>query len=157
MKLRVLVPFATSLLLLIRCSAPAAETTAGSSASRSEETLAATVEEVVVQPLVLTGEWKQTNLNSADSYQAASMTGEQVTVDWVNAADSTKAVCWIGSHVEPTEDTECYSWDFQGDVAQMETAPMASGDTAKAFTFEDGVLAYELTAMGDTMTVEMSR
>ena len=153
MKHRLLVPFAASLLLLTGCSAPAADTNSGSSASQTE----GTIEEVVVEPLDLTGEWKQTNSNSADSYQAATITGEQIIVDWVNAADSTTAVFWIGSYVAPTEDTESYSWDSQGDVAQMETAIMASSDPAKAFTFEGGVLTYELTAMGVTMTVEMSR
>ena len=155
MKHRLLVPFAASLLLLLLtgCSAPAADTNSGSSASQTE----GTIEEVVVEPLDLTGEWKQTNSNSADSYQAATITGEQIIVDWVNAADSTTAVFWIGSYVAPTEDTESYSWDSQGDVAQMETAIMASSDPAKAFTFEGGVLTYELTAMGVTMTVEMSR
>ena len=153
MNRRLLVPLAISLLLLTGCSAPAAGSNPGASSLKTEET----VEEVVVEPLDLTGEWKQTNSNSEDSYQTATITGEQITVDWVNAADSTKAVFWIGSYVAPTEDTEAHSWDSQGDVAQMETAIMASGDTAKAFTFKGGVLSYELTAMGVTMTVEMSR
>ena len=39
----------------------------------------------------------------------------------------------------------------------MENAIMASGDSTKIFTFKDGLLTYELTAMGVTMTVEMSR
>ena len=150
---RLLVPLAVSLLLLTGCSAPAAGTNTGSSSPKTEET----VEEVVVEPLDLTGEWKQTNSNSSDSYQVATITGEQITVDWVSEADSTKAVYWIGSYVTPTEDTESHSWDSQGDVAQMETALMASGDTAKAFNFKGDVLSYELTAMGVTMTVEMSR
>ncbi|WP_105036872.1 hypothetical protein [Cryobacterium aureum] len=153
MKHRLLVPFAAALLLLTGCSAPAAETKADSSAAQTEET----VEEVVVVPLDLTGEWKQTNSNSDDSYQAATITGEQITVDWVNGTDSTTAVYWIGSYAAPTEDTESYSWDSQGDVAQMETALLASGDTAKSFTYKDGVLSYELTAMGVTVNVEMTR
>jgi len=153
MKHRLLVPFAASLLILTGCSAPAAETDTGSSASPSEES----VEEVVVEPLDLTGEWKQTNSNSPDSYQAATITDEQIAIDWVNAADSTEVIYWIGSYAAPIEDTESYSWVSQGDVAQMETALLASGDTEKAFNFEGGVLMYELSAMGVTMTVEMSR
>ena len=153
MKLRLIIPFAASILLLTGCSAPAADIKVVTPSSQSEESVA----EVVVEPLDLTGEWKQTNSNSADTYQAATITGEQITVDWVTASDSTKAVYWIGSFVAPTEGTESYAWDSQGDVAQMETALMASGDTAKAFTFDNDVLSYDLTAMGATMTVEMSR
>jgi len=39
----------------------------------------------------------------------------------------------------------------------METALLASGDDSKDFTYEDGKLTYELTAMGVTMTVEMEK
>lgn len=153
MKHRLLVPLAASLLLLAGCSAPAADTSTGASESPTEET----IEEVVVEPLDLTGEWKQSNPNSADTYQAATITGEQITIDWVNAADSTKAAYWIGTYVAPTEDTESYSWDSQGDVAQMETALMTSSEPAKPFTYEGGLLTYEVSAMGATVTVEMSR
>jgi hypothetical protein len=153
MKLRLIIPLAASLLLLTGCSAPAVDTKAGTPASQSEESVA----EVVVEPLDLTGEWKQTNSNSDDTYQTATIAGEQISVDWVTDSDSTKAVYWIGSYIAPTEGTESYSWDSQGDVAQMETALMASGDTTKAFTFENDVLSYDLTAMGVTVTVEMSR
>ena len=157
MNLRPLVPVLLSVFLLAGCSAPATETSTAASDSQSEAPTAEPTEEVVVTPLDLAGEWKQTNSNSADAYQTATITGEQITIDWVNDAEATRAVYWIGSYVAPTEDTEAYSWDSQGDVAQMETAIMASGDSAKTFTYEDGALTYELTAMGVTMTVEMNR
>lgn len=157
MNLRTLVPLALSLLLLTGCSAPAADTDTAASGSQSATATAEPTEEAVVTPLDLAGEWKQTNSNSVEAYQTATITGEQITIDWVNDAEATKAVYWIGSYVAPTEETESYSWDSQGDVAQMETAILASGDSAKAFAYQDGVLSYELTAMGVTMTVEMSR
>ena len=157
MNLRPLVPIVLSLLLLTGCSAPAAETGTVASDSQPDAATAEPTKEVVVVPLDLAGEWKQTNSNSAEAYQTATITGEQITIDWVNEAEATKAVYWIGSYVAPTEAAESYSWYSQGDVAQMESALLASGDAAKTFTYQDGVLTYELTAMGVTMTVEMSR
>jgi hypothetical protein len=152
MKLRLIVPLAATLLLM-GCSAPAADVAPEPSESQAEEASP----EVVVEPLDLAGEWKQSNSKSADSYQTATIAGDQITIDWVNDAESTKAVYWIGSYVAPAEDTESYSWDSQGDVAQMESAILASGDSVKTITFDDDLLSYELTAMGVTMTVEMAR
>ena len=88
MKLRLLVPLSATLLLLTGCSAPATDTGPEPSESQSAEV----TEEAVVEPLDLTGEWKQSNSNSADSYQTATIAGEQITVDWVSDAESTKAV-----------------------------------------------------------------
>jgi hypothetical protein len=160
MNLRLLVPLAAALLLLTGCSAPVADTVSTPSGSQTADAEAQTAEatpEVVVEPLDLTGDWKQSNSNSPESYQTATINGDTIAIDWVNDAESTKAVYWIGSYVAPNEDTESYSWDSQGDVAQMESALLASGDSVKTFTFKDNVLTYELTAMGVTMTVEMSR
>jgi hypothetical protein len=157
MLLRPLALIAVSFLLLTGCSAPATDTDTAASDSQPEAATAEPTEEVIVTLLDLAGEWKQTNSNSADAYQTATITGDQITIDWVNVSEATKAIYWIGSYVAPTEDTESYSWESQGDVAQMETAILASGDSAKTFTYEGGVLTYELTAMGVTMTVEMNR
>ncbi len=99
----------------------------------------------------------QTNSNSADSYQAASISGDVITVNWVNKADSTTALYWVGTYEAPTEAVETFTWMSAGDVAQMETGLLASGDDSKEFTYEDGKLKYELTAMGVTMTVEMEK
>ena len=157
MNLRTIVPTVVALLLLTGCSAPAPDTSASTPNTQSKEASAEPTEEVLVTPLDLAGEWKQTNSNSADAYQTATIAGETITIDWVNDAEASKAVYWIGSYLAPTEDVDSFSWDSQGDVEQMETAIMASGDSTKTFTYEDGVLTYELTAMGVTMTVEMNR
>ena len=57
----------------------------------------------------------------------------------------------------PTEDVTEYTWDSANDTSKTENALMASRDPTKTFTFKDGVLSYELTAMGVTMKVEMSK
>lgn len=109
------------------------------------------------EPLDLTGEWKQTNSNSADSYQAATITDTTITIDWVNEAAAGSALYWAGTIEPPTDDTAQYTWDSVNDRTQTDTALMVSGDDTKTFTYSGGVLSYELTAMGVTMTVEMER
>ena len=98
------------------------------------------------QPPVLTGTWKQTNSESDDSYQEATITDSAIEVYWV--ADDTKALYWAGSFTAPTtaDDTE-----------KTSSALLASGDATKTFTYKDGTLSYEVTAMGVTKTVTMKK
>ncbi|QTX05809.1 hypothetical protein [Agromyces archimandritae] len=143
-----LVLVAASLLTLTSCSSAA--DTAGGSAQGS---VAAEQQE----PLDLSGQWTQMNSESADSYQAAIIDGDTITVNWVNEADSSAALYWAGSYAAPGEAADTYSWTSEGDTEQMSSALLASGDDTKEFAYADGVLSYELTAMGVTMTVEMSQ
>jgi hypothetical protein len=153
MEYKILVPLAAAVLILTGCSAPSTDSQTADPESSAEET----TEVVVAEPIDLTGQWTQTNSNSADTYQTATITPGTIAIDWVNNAESTKALYWTGSYVAPTEASDTYSWESQGDVAQMSTALMASGESVKAFAYEEGVLSYELSALGVTMTVEMSR
>ncbi|MEV5071932.1 hypothetical protein MRBLMI12_003582 [Microbacterium sp. LMI12-1-1.1] len=72
-------------------------------------------------------------------------------------ADSTKAVYWVGTYTAPTEDTDTYSWESQADAAALGNALLASQDPTKTVSYSNGMLSYELTAMGVTVTVEMQR
>lgn len=139
-------------LLLTGCAVQAETASPGTGASTESQPT-----EAPAEPLNLTGEWKQTNSNSADSYQAATITDSTITIDWVNEADAGSALYWAGTYEPPTEDTTQHTWDSVNDKTQTDTALMASGDDTKTFTYSDGVLSYELTAMGVTMTVEMER
>ena len=151
---------AAALILLTGCgsSTPSSDTGASSDtgsssgSQKTEETQAPPAE-----PLNLTGEWKQTNSNSPTSYQAATITTDQITINWVNEEDSSTALYWAGTYVAPTEDVDVYTWESANDTTQTDSAMLASSDPTKTFTYEDGALEYELTAMGVTMTVEMSK
>lgn len=157
MKHSILVPFAIVAFLLTGCSSsPGSPVTEGNGGG-STATAPAEEQAPPAEPLNLTGDWKQTNSNSADSYQAATIAGDIITINWVNEAESTTALYWVGTYEAPTEATDTFTWTSAGDVAQMETALLASGDDSKVFTYEDGKLTYELTAMGVTMTVEMEK
>jgi hypothetical protein len=154
MNLRAIPPIILAALILTGCSAPAAETDDTSSGSGITTE---TESEVAAAPLDLSGDWKQINSASPDSYQQATIDGDVITVDWVNEAESTTAIYWIGSFEAPTEATDSYSWTSAGDVAAMESAILASQSETKDFSYEDGKLTYELTALGVTRIVEMEK
>lgn len=107
------------------------------------------------QPPVLTGTWKQNNSESDDSYQEATITDSTIEVYWV--ADDTKALYWTGSFTAPTTVDEPYTWDSTNDTEKTSSALLASGDATKTFTYKDGTLSYEVTAMGVTKTVTMKK
>lgn len=145
-----------SAFLLAGCSTGA--TSEGTTPGSQNSAPGTTEEEVApAEPLDLTGEWKQTNSKSEDSYQAATISGDVIEINWVNEADSGTAIYWVGTYVAPTEDVTEYTWESANDTSKTENALLASSDQTKTFTFKDGVLSYELTAMGVTMTVEMSK
>lgn len=108
-------------------------------------------------PPDLSGEWKQSNSDSADSYQSASISGETIEIYWVSDAGKTKALYWAGSFSAPTDTTEPYTWESQNDKSQTETALLASTDDAKTFTYKGGKISYEASAMGVTKTIELEK
>lgn len=114
-------------------------------------------QEEKAQPLDLTGEWTQSNKNSEDSYQVATISGDTITINWVSNGGDTKSLYWAGSYVAPTEATDSYSWESANDTEQTDKAMLASSDATKAFKYENGVLSYEASAMGTTTTVKMER
>jgi hypothetical protein len=157
MKSSALAPLLIAALLVTGCSSGAGSAPTKANGNGSAASTPAEQQAPPAEPLDLTGDWKQTNSNSAESYQAATIAGNTITVNWVNDADSTRALYWVGTYETPTDAAESFAWTSAGDVAQMESGLLASGDTSKDFTYEGGKLKYELTALGVTMTVEMER
>jgi hypothetical protein len=62
----------------------------------------------------------------ADSYRAATISDDRIDVNWVNDADSTKVIYWVGTYSAPSEDTETYLWESQADAAALQRALLAS-------------------------------
>lgn len=135
----------------VACSAPAepADTKADSSSAAPEE-----VEEAP-EPVDLAGEWKQTNPNDAENFQTATITADTIEVFW-NAPD-TKSLYWSGTIEVPADGSTSFTWDSVNDKTKTDTALLASGDDTKTFTFENGELSYEVTALGTTMTVRLAQ
>ncbi|WP_341956125.1 hypothetical protein [Microbacterium sp. LWH13-1.2] len=138
--------------LLTSCSAPAVDTTGDSTSAPTEQ-----VEEVeeAPEPVDLTGEWKQTNSGAEDSFQSATITGQTIEVFW-NSPDM-QAIYWAGNVEVPADGSTSFTWDSVNDKTKTDNALMASSDDTKTFTYADGELSYELTALGTTMTVRLAK
>ncbi len=110
------------------------------------------------EPLNLYGTWTQTNSNSETSYQEAVISEDgTITVNWINEDDDTKSLYWAGSFEAPTTSDDTYSWTSTNDKGQTDSALLASGDDTKDFKYENGVISYEASALGSTMTVKLER
>lgn len=147
MKKLVVIGF-VSLFALTGCSSTSsAPLTEGSTASRGEETAAPAA-------LDLNGAWEQSNKKSEENYHAAEIIDGVITVNWI--APDSSSLYWVGS--VPSENTdEAFSWTSQGDTETMASALMASSEDTKEFSYADGVLSYEVTAVGTTMTIKLER
>lgn len=108
-------------------------------------------------PPDLVGEWKQTNSNADDAWQSATIKGDTIEVYWVSDGGDTKALYWAGTFDAPTTADEPYTWESVNDKEQTDMAILASGDDTKVFTYRDGVISYDVSAMGVTQTVNLEK
>lgn len=108
-------------------------------------------------PQELLGEWVQVNSNSEDSYHIATITENEINVYWYMASDGTKALYWSGSFSLPENLGKSYSWDSENNTDQTETALLASSDEMKSFTYSNGCITYEVSALGVTQTVKLEK
>lgn len=105
----------------------------------------------------LTGTWKQVNSNSQDTYHEATITSDTIEINWIMDNGDTKSLYWAGSFTPPTTADEPYTFDSVNDTEKTTPALLASGDETKTFTYENGQLSYEASAMGTTQTVRMEK
>jgi len=129
-----------------------ADSNAGSSNAPSAE---ATPEAAAAPDLA--GTWKQTNSGSDDAYQAAVITGDTITVNWVSDGGDTESIFWVGTFTPPADDASPYTWTSTRDAAATDSAMLASTDDSKDFTFEDGEVSYKASLMGTTTTVRLEK
>ena len=108
-------------------------------------------------PPDLTGEWKQVNSNSDDTYHAATIQDGTIEINWVMEADDTKALYWAGTYIAPETADEPYTWDSENDKEKTGSALLASGDDTKTFTYQNGQLSYDASMMGITQTVKLEK
>ncbi|MFB7252504.1 hypothetical protein [Microbacterium sp. NPDC056234] len=143
----------------VGCSSPEPSSSSSNESSNSEEAEQTQEEEPAPEPepVSLEGEWKQNNSNDPENtWQAATITGNTIEVYWVADAGDTKSLYWAGT-VEVPAEGESFSFDSANDTTKTANALLASSDPTKTFTFENGELSYEVTAMGTTMTVRLSQ
>lgn len=108
-------------------------------------------------PPDLTGQWKQTNSDSEDSYQTATISGNVIEVYWYTESDQTSALYWAGTFEAPATSEEPYTWESVNDKEKTAAALLASGDDTKTFTYKDGQISYSVSALGVTTTVILEK
>lgn len=138
-------------------STPESSAPAVSAVDAEEASEASSEVEPTPEPINLDGTWVQINNASEDSYQEAVISGDTITVNWVTASTDTKSLYWAGSVEIPENAGDSFSWDSQNDTEQTQAAIMASGDDTKTFTYENGQISYDVSAMGMTQTVRLEK
>jgi hypothetical protein len=133
-------------------TAPAASAPANSDAPGTEPTET----EAAPEPISLEGAWEQSNKNSEDSYQAGSITGNTMQIDWVTDGGGARSVYWVGTVDVPVDATGPFTWESVRDAAATDHALLASTADTKTFTYDNGQISYEVTAMGTTVTVQLA-
>lgn len=105
----------------------------------------------------LTGDWRQVNNASEDSYQIATITDDTIEVYWFTPENETKALYWAGTYTAPETDDEPYTWDSENDTEKTDSALLASDADTKTFTYENEQISYDVTALGMTQTVRLEK
>ncbi len=103
----------------------------------------------------LTGTWKSENNNG--SYQEAVITEDSIEINWVMDDGKTKSIYWAGTFTAPTEATDTHEWTSERDKEKTDTALLASTDDSKDFSYSNGKISYEVSTMGTTTTLELTK
>ena len=109
------------------------------------------------EPADLTGQWKQSNSSSKDSYMTATISGDTIEIYWTSETDDSKSLYWAGTFTDPTTADEPYVWTSENDHSKTDTALLASMDDTKEFTYQKGVISYSASALGTTTTVKLEK
>ena len=91
------------------------------------------------------------------SRRVISRSYDLIEINWVSDGGNTKSLYWAGTYVAPTEPTNDYAWTSENDKEKTGMALLASSDDTKEFTYKDGVISYEASAMGTTKKVELTK
>lgn len=110
-------------------------------------------ETTMEESTVLTGTW--ISEESDGTYQEATITDNYIEINWVTP-DST-SLYWAGTYVAPSGAVDEYSWISENDTEKTDSALLASSSETKEFTYKDGVITYEASALGTTKTVELKK
>lgn len=120
------------------------------------ETNSATKEtDSVEEPTDLTGVW--VSEENEGSYQEAIIDSSTISINWISDGGNTSSVYWVGSYEAPSESVNEYSWISERNKEQTDSALLASSDDTKTFSYKDGVISYEVSALGTTTTLELTQ
>lgn len=108
-------------------------------------------------PPDLSGQWKQVNAESENSYYGAIIDDDVIEIYLVSDNGDTRSLYWAGSYTAPNTAEYPYFWESQNDKAKTEFALFASGDDTKTFTYKDGQISYSASMMGTTSKVRLEK
>ncbi|MGP6173643.1 hypothetical protein [Corynebacterium sp. A21] len=104
----------------------------------------------------LSGVWVQKGTSGEDNWMEAVIDQDTISIDWVSGGGDTHAIYWIG-----TFDSELggngASFLSERDIEATAGAWLASMDTSKEFSFENGELSFSRSVMGITTTIRMEK
>lgn len=103
----------------------------------------------------LSGTWK--SKDNDGSYQEATIAEDTIEINWVSDGGKTKSIYWVGTYTAPTEPAETYEWISERDKDKTDSALLASTDDSKTFTYSKGKISYEVSALGTTTTLELTK
>ncbi|MHB1235690.1 MAG: hypothetical protein ACYCZK_08450 [Microbacteriaceae bacterium] len=132
---------------LTGCSAPATSTGDSPAAAQPME---------AAKPADLARDWKQSNSQSSDSYQEATITADTIEINWVSDGGDTTSLYWAGTYTPPTK-AGSFTWTSTNDTSKTDGALLASGDATKDFSFDGSQISYKVSALGTTTTVKLER
>lgn len=127
--------FAAFVLSSCSSSAPATPQTETSSSASSKTPDAA--------PVSVEGKWK------ADGFSAV-VTDKTITINIVDGA--TRSLYWKGTFKDATGEITS-----KADVEALDASMMGSQDKTKVFVHENNELSFEMTMMGTTTTITMTK
>ncbi|SDS11292.1 hypothetical protein SAMN04489860_0823 [Paraoerskovia marina] len=102
----------------------------------------------------LSGVWDTVDADGPQ--QQAVISGSTITINWLSDDTSDPMLYWAGSFEAPSS-TGSYSWSSANDHGQTDTALLASSDESKEFSYAEGQINYEVSALGETSTVTLEQ
>lgn len=112
--------------------------------------------EVKMEPVDLSGTWIAPGEDDT-TWMELTIEGETMTINWVSDSGDTKSLYWAGSYTAPTEPGDSWEWESANDHEQTDYALLASTDDTKSFSYHDGVISWETSALGTTKTMKAER
>lgn len=133
--------------------APEASESAVAAATGEAEAAEPTEEKVAAPDL--TGVWDSTE--DSAFVQRATISGTTMVIDWVPQDGSPDSrLYWAGTFEAPETDA-AHSWTSANDHSRTGAELLASSDDTKEFSYEDGKISYEVSALGESGTVTLEQ
>lgn len=111
-------------------------------------------DESIGTPADLRGDWIESTYTEKDTYMIATVTDDTIEVNWCSDGGESTAIYWVGTYTAPTESGD-YTWDSVRDKERTDSALLASDAETKTFTYTNGEITYDQSALGTTVTVHL--